>query len=273
MRALALFAIFFLLTSAQVRAQVRPPPKKPAVHINPDQLGLTCGEILQISSSDWVTKFNAAKGADAPTTIRAIGVYGKCYNSRTDQLAAKLGRAGKGPLMGARANFQSMDQALKTFTAKALNDSQPPADEVKLAYATLYEKQFRYDFYEGYEPKPALTPTPTSQTMGASAGSAATQPPSAGMAASDKAAAQDTVKPDRRAAEKASDADPVTQAKNHFGALLGQLPGQQMHEVHGAFAEILGPNAATSHMQLLVYKYAIFLLEPAASQPFSAPPF
>lgn len=268
MRPLAMLVIFALSLSAQVQTG----PKKAPVHANPDQLGLTCAQILEMSSTDWITKFTTEKGPGAPTTIRGIGVYGKCYDARTDQLAAKLGRAGKGPPMGSRGSFQSMEQALKTFSAKALADSQPPADAVKSAYASLYEKQFRYEFYNAYEPKPAAAPITASQAANASA-PVATAPASRVATANDKETAQSIVRSDSRADEKASDADPVTQAKNHFGALLGDLPDDQMHEVHGAFGGILGPNAAAAHMQLLVYRYAIFLLEKPGGQPFSPPPF
>jgi hypothetical protein len=88
-----------------------------------DHIGLTCTQILQISSTDWIKKFTAAKDATEPSTIQAISSYGKCYDARTNRLAASLG---------------------------------------KKAYAALYEKQFRYDFYREYALKnfnpPPFTP-------------------------------------------------------------------------------------------------------------------
>jgi hypothetical protein len=118
-----------------------------------DRLGLTCTQILQMTSDGWVKKFTAAKDATAPSTIQAISVYGKCYDTRTNRLAAALGKSGKGPLMGARGNFADFEHALNDFTAKALATTEPPADAQKKAYATLYDKQFRYDFYREYEQK------------------------------------------------------------------------------------------------------------------------
>jgi len=82
---------------------------------------------------------------------------------------------------------------------------------------------------------------------------------------------QPSATPVKRAAST-SDADPVTQAKNHFGELLGALPDDTMHSLHAAFGQILGPNAFTPETQLQVYRYAIFLLEPPGGQPFSPPP-
>jgi hypothetical protein len=127
-----------------------------------DRLGLTCAQILQMTSEEWVKKFSAAKDATAPSTIQAIAAYGKCYDARTSRLAAALGKSGKGPLMGARGNFRDFEQALNDFSAKALAASDPPADAVKKACAALYEKQFRFEFYRQYEQKnfnpPPLTP-------------------------------------------------------------------------------------------------------------------
>jgi hypothetical protein len=185
--------------------------------------------------------------------------------------------------MGARGDFLSLDKAVKEFAAKALVDSQPPADAVKSAYAALYEKQFRYEFYEGYEPKPApaAAATATKPATGAPARGREAAPVDASGAAQGAkkpdapagGSPDANTKPDARSDPNANDADPVTLAKNHFGALLGALPDEQMHELHAKFGEILGPNAASSHMQLLVYRYAIFLMEPVGSQPFSPPPF
>jgi hypothetical protein len=127
-----------------------------------DRLGLTCAQILQLTSDGWVKKFTSAKDATAPSTIQAISVYGKCYDTRTNRLGTALGKSGKGPLRGACGNFGDFERALNDFTAKALAATEPPADAQKKAYAALYEKQFRYDFYREYQQKnfnpPPLTP-------------------------------------------------------------------------------------------------------------------
>jgi hypothetical protein len=115
-----------------------------------------------MSSTDWVKKFTAAKDSTEPTTSQAISAYGKCYDARTNRLAASLGKSGKGPLMGARGNFGDFEHALSDFATKALAATDPPADAQKKAYTALYAKQFRYDFYREYEQKnfnpPPLTP-------------------------------------------------------------------------------------------------------------------
>ena len=127
-----------------------------------DHLSFTCAQILQISSTDWIKKFTAAKDAIEPSTIQAISAYSKCYDARTTRLATSLGKSGKGPLMGARGNFGDFERALNDFTAKALGATDPPANAQKKAYAALYAKRFRYDFYRQYEQKnfnpPPLTP-------------------------------------------------------------------------------------------------------------------
>ena len=107
-------------------------------------------KFCRFTSADWIKKFTAAKDATSPATIQAITAYGQCYDARTTRLAAALGKSGKGPLMGARGNFRDFEKALNDFSAKALAATDPPADELKKAYAVLYEKQFRYSFYWNY---------------------------------------------------------------------------------------------------------------------------
>jgi hypothetical protein len=151
--ALTLISLFFLAWPAGA-AQTK--------STSADRLGLTCAQILQMNSDGWVKKFTAAKNAGAPSTIEAVSTYGKCYDARTNRLAASLGKSAKGPLWGARGNFGDFERALNDFTAKALAATEPPADAQKKAYAGLYEKQFRYDFYREYQQKnfnpPPLTP-------------------------------------------------------------------------------------------------------------------
>jgi hypothetical protein len=135
-------------------AQTRPAPKPDA-----DRMGMTCAQILAMISTDWVTHFNEklrketgdGEKKSSEGAVRALAVYGKCYDARTDRLAAALGKSGKGPLMGARGNFRDFERALSDFSAKALAASGPPVDEAKIASASLYSKQFRYKFYRSYE--------------------------------------------------------------------------------------------------------------------------
>ncbi|MGH9748269.1 MAG: hypothetical protein ACRD59_19410 [Candidatus Acidiferrales bacterium] len=127
-----------------------------------DRLGLTCTQVLQMTSAGWVKTIAAAKDATSASTIQAVAAYGKCYDARTSRLASALAKSGKGPLMGARGNFRDFEKALNDFTSQALAATDPPAGEQKKAYAALYEKQFRYEFYLAYEQKnfnpPPLTP-------------------------------------------------------------------------------------------------------------------
>jgi hypothetical protein len=201
-----------------------------------DRLGLTCTQILQKSSQEWVlyfnTKSNAVPADQASATLRAIAAYGKCYEARINHLAAILGKSGKGPLMGARGNFGDFQKALDDFTAKALAAANKKPGTVEAAYAALYEKQFRYEFYQRYTQK---DPAPRPLT--------------------------------------AEESDEFSKAKNRFGELLGLLPEDQAHIVHAAFSEIFVSGAVNDVTKLEIYRYAIFLLESPKDTPFSSPPW
>ncbi len=199
-----------------------------------DHLGLTCAQILQMSSTDWIKKFTAAKDPNEPSTLQAISTYGKCYEARTTRLAASLAKSGKGPLMGARGNFSDFDHALNDFTAKALAATDPPADAQKKAYAALYAKQFRYLFYEA-----SVEHLDTRNIF---------------LAAPE-------------------DAGDMGKAKNHFGELLGLLPEDKMHEIHKSFAEVLDKAVVDRDRRLQLYLFVIFLLESPSETPYSPPPF
>jgi hypothetical protein len=258
---LVLAGVLFWSLASLAQQPARNPARNASQSARADTLGLTCKQILEMSSADWIAKYTDAKGTAQQNTLQAIGAYGNCYDARTDQLAASLAKSSKSPLMGARGNFRDFEQALQDFTAKALVASQPPAGALKTAYADLYEKQFRYHFYRDYQQK-ALPAAPVAKNVPESAPAEA---PKAAAAASAPAPAPTNT--------ATNDADPVTQAKNHFGELLGALPDEAMHSLHASFGEILGANAVTRDTQLLVYRYAIFLLEPPGGQPFAPPPF
>jgi hypothetical protein len=220
-----------LLFACASPAQTKPPQKaaSAAASDRAERLGMTCAQILQISSIDWVAKFTDKNGPD--TAARAVTAYGKCYDARTDSLAASLAKKGAGPQKKARTDFLEFETAVKAFTAKALADVQPSPDAAKAAYVSLYEKQFRYDFYRSYQekdPNPQLTP---------------------------------------------EENDQFGKAKNRFGELLGLLPEDKSHEVHEAFGDIVGPHPVSLPTKLVLYRYAIFILEPPTEKPFAPPPF
>jgi len=134
---------------------------------------MTCAQILAISSSDWIAKSVAINDSIVDAKLRGIRSYGECYDARTDQLAAALARKGIGPKKAALSNLKDFQAALDTFTSKALTDEALPAQPVKAAYAALYAKQFRYEFYQSYDPTyrsktqksalPAKKPNPSPQ--------------------------------------------------------------------------------------------------------------
>jgi hypothetical protein len=259
---LVLAAAFAFVVSALVFGQAKP-EKTRAVVADRDQLGMTCAQILEMSSSDWITRFNEKTKDDdsgKPKTLRGIAVYGKCYDARTDRLAASLRKRGAGSLMGARGDFRDFEQALQDFTAKALAANETLADPLKSAYAQLYAKQFRYEFYQSDENKAVKPPE-----------SAANR---SRMAVSPKAVAPASAPSSAAATPTASDAsDPVTMAKNHFGELLDALPEDKEHPLHSAFGDIVGRSQMSETTRLEIYRYAIFVIEPLSATPFSSPPF
>lgn len=234
-------AAFCVLLAPTCFSQAKPAGKAAASEAA-DQLGMTCAQILQMSSTDWVTQFKQ-KEASAEGTLRAITAYGKCYDARTNRLAASLGKSGKGPLMGARGNFGDFEKALNDFAAMALAATDPPADEQKKACAAVYGKQFRYEFYESYAQKTAK-PAASPDNAGATAQSSSP-----------------------------TEISELTKAKNRFGELLGLLPEEKMHELHKAFGRIFSGSPVKDATKIGVYRYAIFLLEPPTEKPFSPPPF
>ena len=261
--------------SAQSQQRRTPAQQKP----DPDRLGFTCAQILDMTSTEWISKITSIDDSTADGNLRGIRVYGDCYDQRTDRLAAALAKSGKGPLMGARGNFRDFEQALQNFSKKALAESEPPADGVKSAYAALYEKQFRYAFYQSYDQQPVASSSSVPAKSGSQIG--ASTPPAAPPTPASAPAPTETAAP--------KVVDPFTLAKNHFGELLSNLPEDKMHDLHAAFGDVLVRNAVGASMQLGIYRYAIFLLEPLppsplgsaspaagrgkSAQPFAPPPF
>jgi hypothetical protein len=260
----------FARPQGQGQSQKRSSPQP--VYESPDQL--PCAKVLAMPSSDYIAQIVAIDDSYVDGQLRGIRRYGDCYDARTDALAALLARNGKGPAKAARADFAAFESALKEFTAKALAAGAlaaplPPVAPVKTAYAALYEKQFRYQFYEEYQAKtvrPAKPVAPATKTPAPTA--PAPQP--AGTAPVTPATPPAPATAEERAR---SDADPVTQAKNRFGKLLQLLPDDKMHELHRAFGDVIGPYHISEATRLAVYRYAIFILEPPSATPFSPPPF
>jgi hypothetical protein len=277
----ATISLLLLATIPTIVAAQAPSPSRPRQKLDPDRLGMTCAQILKMPSAEWIADFNDKAHVATPdasaTLSRATAAYGKCYDARTDSLAATLARSGKGPSKTARADFAGFETSLKDFSAKALADAAVPADDEKRAYAALYEKQFRYEFYEEYEAKTAKAVKPAQAAAkppasAASSTTSAAQPPAATTPATSNATAS-AAKNATTAQERArSDADPVTMAKNRFGKLLEVLPDDKMHELHRAFGDVIGPHQISEATRLAVYRYAIFLLG-SSTTPSSEPPF
>ena len=270
MRRVILSLLFLTTVAGPVFARPQSPsrpPQKP----DSDRFGMTCTQILKMTSAEWIAYFHDKSQAPAPDPAaglaRAIAVYEKCFDARTDSLASALAKSGKGPTKAARADFAAFEASLKDFAAKALANAQPPANSQKTAYANFYEKQFRYQFYQDYEAKTVKAVKPAPPATKPISPAAATPTPPLGAATS-------TPPAPATAQERArSDADPVTMAKNRFGKLLELLPDDKMHDLHRAFGEVIGPHHISEATRLAVYRYAIFILEPPSAAPFSQPPF
>ena len=261
MRSVVVRMILLGAISQAATAQTHPTQKA-----EPDRLGMSCAQIVETSSADWVRKFTTGKSAAPDATVRALAVYGECYDARTNRLATSLGKSGKGPLMGARGNFRDFEQALKDFTAKVLAPNDPPEDAVKTATAALYEKQFRYDFYRSYTQQAPKTPAqPANAVTSKPAGNVDGVPARGSSPTSSRRPAPPAGAPE--------DAEPMTKAKNRFGELLDALPEEKLREIHKAFGRIFSGDPVSDATKLAVYRYAIFCLEPASATPFSPPPF
>lgn len=238
-------------------------------------MGMTCAQILQMTSSEWIAKITGVDDSQEDGQLRGIESYGKCYDERTDHLAASLARSRKGPSLHAQRDFSDLMAALDDFTTKALVDSQPPGDALKKAYAGLYEKAFRYEFYQGYELKASASrhrkeavhaPAPPPEPVAAPKALPAANVPAAGD------------KPPKTPVSE------MTLAKNQFGELLDAMPPDNLHEIHAAFGKVIELRPIASAPELAIYRYAIFVLEPpaprsgapgraAATKPFAPPPF
>jgi hypothetical protein len=253
-----IFTIFALLALLPVEFAAAQKPSPAAA--NADRLGLTCRQVLQMTSADWVGKFAKEKGATPEATVRGLAVYGECYDARTNRLAGSLAKSGKGPLVAARGNFRDFEQALIDFAAKALAATNPPAGAVKIATAALYQREFRYEFYRGYAEQTLKAPaqqalTPATNLPAKPAADALNAPP---------------VPPSPAAPE---DTDPMTKAKNRFGELLDALPEENLREIHKAFGRIFSGGPVTNAAKFAVYRYAIFCLESPSATPLFPPPF
>jgi hypothetical protein len=204
-----------------------------------------------MKSQDWIPYYNEKTHQESENNPRsvqdAVAVYGRCYDARTDRLAVALAKAGKGPRAAALKDFRAFDQGLQDFTSKAAALNQAPPGSPQFAYAMLYQKEFRYEFYQSYEQKspngpPANRASPVpARTTG-----------------------------ERQAPD---DAGEFTKAKNHFGELLGMLPVDQRRIIHAAFGQLLSNNSVAQDFKLDVYRYAIFLVERDPAKPFGPPPF
>ena len=251
MRVLLTFLVLLLIASTPTSAQTQ--PAQPAN--NTDPLGMSCAKILALSSSEYIAKIVAIDASTLDGTLRGIRKYGACYDGRTDALAASLARNRKGPTKAGRADFASFESALKDFTAKALAGTPRVTAIEREAYANLYGKQFRYKFYQAYEPKPR---DPQKETS-----------PREDTAVEKKAGTVSS----RTSLPSASDTDEMTRAKNRLAELLGALPDEKLHELHAALGEVVSLHTLDNSTRLAVYRYAIFLLEPSAAESSYPPPF
>jgi hypothetical protein len=118
-----------------------------------DMMGKSCDQILSMSSSQWMDQYSASKGDSGNWIAQGLAVYGSCYDQRTAALQNSLNQKGTGPLMGGMGNLHDMQAALQNFTNLALQSVSGGGtyDQIRAAYAMLYQKQFPYLFFQEYE--------------------------------------------------------------------------------------------------------------------------
>ena len=127
-----LIAASLLLLCAAPRSQGQAQPR---LAQSADQLGMTCAKVLALPSWEYIAKYVAIDDSNLDGQLRGIGRYGKCYDARTDSIAAVSARMRKGPTKAAREDFAAFESALKSFTAKALAAVPPAPGTAKEAYA------------------------------------------------------------------------------------------------------------------------------------------
>jgi hypothetical protein len=262
-----------VLSSGATCAQSQTPlQSQPSQKQDADKPAPACAKILLMTSSEWVANVATIDKASLDAQLRAIRIYGGCYDARTKHLASAVSKTGKGPSASARGDFDDFENAVKDFTKKALAIANPAADSLKTAYVSLYEKQFRYAFYQRYEPRNPITASPSSKTathphpVPASPNNSLDSTTSANLAPS---TTSDAAPKNALSKDTASDADEMTKAKNRFGELLDALPEDQLHSLHAAFGNIVGTHQMNNATQLALYRYAIFVLEPSGPAPNS----
>jgi hypothetical protein len=129
---------------------------------------MPCDQVLKLTSSEYVQKYNQVHGDNTEEKVKAIYQYGTCYDQAQDALRDQLAREGHAPLMGAADHFHEFERALEKFTTAAFSvcSPEPSLKRVADAYATLYQKQFRPLFYQQQRPK-AKSPQENPQVVGA----------------------------------------------------------------------------------------------------------
>lgn len=111
-----------------------------------------CKHVLSQSSQQWVDDYSEKNNSTTLSMLQAIKLYGNCYDKNLDTIKKKLDASGRGPLMGANAQFNDLQQALEHFTHSALAISAGGGtyDRLSAAFSMLYLKQFRQHFYQAY---------------------------------------------------------------------------------------------------------------------------
>jgi hypothetical protein len=158
-----LAAILLLAVTLEAQQQHQKQASHPAqTQAYRDDLGMICAQILALPSADYIAKVVAIDDSTVDGQLRGVRNFGHCYDERTARLATSLTRRGIAPKKAALANLADLEQKLDAFTSTALADvaTDAPSEPVKKAYAELYAKQFRYEFYESYEPKPTNAKAP-----------------------------------------------------------------------------------------------------------------
>jgi len=190
-----------------------------------------CKVVLSKSSNQWINNYTEPRQGSTLDIIRAIKIYGDCYDKKHDASKQKLVEQERGPMMGANAYFKDLEQALEQFTKSALKVAATGGsyDRISASLAFLYLKQFRYHFYQNYFDKPH---------------------------------------------QAANSSQEIAKAKAYFSNQLKSLQPAAREKLRREFGQVY--MLATFNKiipPIIVYRYAISLLQSSEEPPFAPPPF
>lgn len=216
----------------------------PAASAAAKPLDEDCKAILAKSSHEWTETCANSLGDSTVAIETALARYGDCYDAATDALAAAVrpseskddGAASGSPSgRGAPACLPGLQKALEGFTEYALGAALTGGtySRIATAFATLYEKQFRRRAWEA-----------------ARAASGGALPP--------------LLTPDEKR---------LAAARARLTEIVDAATPRLRADLNERFEALLAATKQCDVPPLLVYEFAITILQSPADPPFAPPPF